>query len=83
MPLLVPRSLFQAILLDACPETSRHLNALLDQGVGLRAIARQLELARNTVRRFANAASADELLVGRWAGRASILDPYKPYLHQR
>ncbi len=70
-------------LSDRGREQHAAIHALLDQGVGLRAIARQLELARNTVRRFANAASADELLVGRWAGRASILDPYKPYLHQR
>jgi transposase len=51
---------------------------LLGQGIPLRVIARQLGLARNTVRRLAHAATADELLVGRWTGRTSILDPYKP-----
>lgn len=59
------------------------VHALLDEGVGLRPIARRLGLARNTVRRLAHAATADELLVGQWMGRTSILDPYKPYLHQR
>ncbi|WP_371666483.1 ISL3 family transposase [Streptomyces sp. NBC_00289] len=70
-------------LSDRIREQHAAIHALLEQGIGLRAIARQQGLARNTVRRFANAASADELLVGRWTGRASILDPYKPYLHQR
>lgn len=50
---------------------------------GLRTIANQLGLARNTVRRYANATSADELLVGRWTGRPSILNPYKPHIDQR
>ncbi|MGW1712058.1 transposase [Streptomyces sp. NPDC002156] len=59
------------------------VHALLDEGLGLRPIARRLGLARNTVRRLANAATADELLVGRWTGRTSILDPYKPYLQRR
>ncbi|MGW1924202.1 transposase [Streptomyces massasporeus] len=59
------------------------VHALLDQGVGLRTIARRLGPARNTVRRYAHVTSADELLVGRWSGRTSILDPYKPYLNQR
>ncbi|MGI5401342.1 ISL3 family transposase [Streptomyces sp. CA-135486] len=70
-------------LSDRVREQHAAVHALLDQGVGLRAIGRQLGLARNTIRRLANAGSADELLVGRWAGRASILDPYKSYLHQR
>ncbi|MEU3100645.1 ISL3 family transposase [Streptomyces griseoflavus] len=70
-------------LSDRVREQHTTVHALLDQDIGLRTIARQLGLARNTVRRYANAASADELLVGRWAGRTSILDPCKPYLHQR
>ncbi|MEU4864265.1 ISL3 family transposase [Kitasatospora aureofaciens] len=70
-------------LSDRVREQHAAVHALLDQGIALRVIARQLRLARNTVRRYAHAACADELLVGRWTGRASILDPYKPYLHQR
>lgn len=63
---------------DRVREKHTAVHVLFDQGIGLRTIARQLGLARNTVRRYANAASADELLVGRWTGRTSILDPYKP-----
>ncbi|MFF2548837.1 transposase [Kitasatospora sp. NPDC058063] len=32
---------------------------------------------------MAGAKNPDELLAGRWTGRTSILDPCKPYLHQR
>ncbi|MGW5434732.1 ISL3 family transposase [Streptomyces sp. NPDC004059] len=70
-------------LSDRVREQHAAVHALLDKGVGLRAIGRELGLARNTVRRLAHAASADKLLVGRWTGRTSILDPHKPYLHQR
>lgn len=59
------------------------MHALVKDGVGLRAIARRLGLARNTVRRLANAKDPDELLVGQWTGRTSILAPYKPYLDRR
>ncbi|MFD7163683.1 ISL3 family transposase [Streptomyces violascens] len=69
------------------PERVRERHAavhdLLGTGTGLRTIAKQLGLARNTVRRYAHATSADELLVGRWTGRPSILDPYKPHIDQR
>ncbi|MFJ9968879.1 hypothetical protein ACIQS9_44190 [Streptomyces avermitilis] len=70
-------------LSDRVREQHAAVHALLDEGLGLRPIARRLGLARNTVRRLANAVTADELLVRRWTGRTSILDPYKPYLHQR
>ncbi|MET7608851.1 ISL3 family transposase [Streptomyces avermitilis] len=56
---------------------------LLDQGLGLRAAARQSGLAINTVRRYARADTWEELATGRWQNLPSTLDPYKPYLHQR
>lgn len=70
-------------LSDRIREQHAAVHCMLKDGVGLRAIARQLGLARNTVRRFAGATDADELLVGQWTGRASILDPCKPYINQR
>jgi transposase len=70
-------------LSDRVREQHAKVRALLDQGVAMREIGRRLGLARNTVRRYAHATSADDLLVGRWTGRTSILDPYKPYLHRR
>ncbi|WXH43010.1 transposase family protein [Streptomyces netropsis] len=59
------------------------VHRLLAEGVGLRQIARELDLARNTVRRLAHARTPDELLVGQWTGRPSFLDPHKPHLNQR
>ncbi|SHN37332.1 Transposase [Actinacidiphila paucisporea] len=70
-------------LSDRVREQHAAVDALVKDGVGLRPIARRLGLARNTVRRLANAKDPDELLVGQWTGRTSILDPYKPYLDQR
>ncbi|MEU5348115.1 ISL3 family transposase [Streptomyces sp. NPDC020766] len=70
-------------LSDRVRDQHASVHGLFGQGIGLRVIARQLGLARNTVRRLAHAATADELLVGRWTGRTSILDPFKPYLHER
>lgn len=51
--------------------------------MSLRAAARHLELSRNTVRRYARADTWEELATGRWQNLPSILDPYKPYIHQR
>ncbi|MGW1888311.1 transposase [Streptomyces sp. NPDC001970] len=58
------------------------VHGLLDQGLGLRAVARQMGLALNTVRRYARASTREELATGRRQNLPSSLDPYKPYLHQ-
>ncbi|MGW0886456.1 transposase [Streptomyces sp. NPDC002671] len=55
---------------------------LLAEGKSLAAIGRHLRLDHSTVRRFARAGSLDELMV-KATNRISILDEYKPYLHQR
>ncbi|MGW3040614.1 ISL3 family transposase [Kitasatospora sp. NPDC001159] len=52
------------------------------EGKSLTAIGRELRLDHSTVRRFARATGIDELLV-KAANRQSILDEYKPHLHQR
>lgn len=55
---------------------------LLGQGASLESICHRLQLDRSTVRRFARATSIDELLV-KAVNRSTILDEYRPYLHQR
>jgi transposase len=58
------------------------VHELLAAGQSLSATGRTLGLSRNTVLRFARAASADELLV-KATSRENSLDPFKPYLNQR
>jgi transposase len=55
---------------------------LLRRGVSRAGISRQLRLDPHTVRRFADASSVEDLLVN--AGpRDSVIDAFRPYLHQR
>jgi transposase len=58
------------------------VQALHAEGIGIRAIARELGLDRKTARRHVQAASAEEL-IARTTSRQSLLDEYKPYLRQR
>jgi len=58
------------------------VHALLEQGMSLYGIGKQLRLQRNTVRRYARAATAEELLTQN-PRRGSQLDPFTEYLAMR
>lgn len=55
---------------------------LYADGYSITQIARELGLNRRTVRRFTGANCVEDLL-GKAGARGSLLDPYKPYLHER
>jgi Transposase len=59
------------------------VQTLRAQGKGIKPIMRETGLAKETVRRFYRAATAEELLAKIRDGRPSLLDCHKPYLHQR
>ncbi len=60
------------------------MHRLLTAGASQAAIAAELGLSRNTVRRFARAADPGEPLVRDWAPRSpGILHDYEPYLRER
>ncbi|MEU6719598.1 ISL3 family transposase [Nonomuraea sp. NPDC046802] len=58
------------------------IHTLKAEGLGLREIARRLELNRKTVRRFAQANSVEDL-VAKTLARDTLLDAHMPYLTWR
>ncbi|MFI9552764.1 ISL3 family transposase [Nonomuraea endophytica] len=64
-------------------ERYEQVQALKAEGRSQAAIQRELRLAPMTVRRYYHATNVDELVAGSLAGWPSILDHYKPYLHER
>ncbi|WP_375256795.1 ISL3 family transposase [Streptomyces sp. MNP-20] len=63
-------------------ERWHQVHALLDEGVGLLECARRLQLALNTVKRYARADRPERMLrVPKY--RASLVDPYREHLRKR
>ncbi|WP_328543944.1 ISL3 family transposase [Streptomyces europaeiscabiei] len=63
-------------------ERRHQVHGLLDQGVGLLECARRLQLALNTVKRYARADRPERMLrVPKY--RASLVDPYREHLRKR
>jgi hypothetical protein len=59
------------------------VHRLKANGLGNHVIARRLGMDPKTVRRYADAASPEDLLGPALTGRRSLLDPFKPYLRAR
>ena len=64
---------------------ARHteIHAALARGLTITEISRTLRLERKTVRRYAKAATADQLIPDARLTRAALLDPHLAYLRQR
>jgi transposase len=64
---------------------TRHaeVHALLARGLTITEIGRTLQLERKTVRRYATAATADQLIGGTRLSRPGLLGPHQAYLRQR
>jgi transposase len=62
----------------------QRVHELLDQGLTIREVCRQLALSRGTVRGFARARQVEDVLTGqRHTSRVSTLAPFVVHLHER
>ena len=61
----------------------REVHAALARGLTITQISRTLQLERKTVRRYATAATPDQLICGTRLPRPGLLGPHQAYLRQR
>jgi transposase len=81
LPIQAPEAGAPTALVTRIRERYAAVAELTASGTGYRPAARQLGLGLNTVKRYARAASVEDLLES--AARPSNLDGFKPCLHQR
>jgi transposase len=72
-----------SVLVARSTERFEQVQALKAQRKGIKPIMRELGLAKETVRKFYRATSVEEVTATSRAGRLSVLDEFKPYLHER
>ncbi|WP_173166052.1 ISL3 family transposase [Phytohabitans suffuscus] len=82
-PAPAPQPASEGLRVRRTRERHAAVHALREQGLGAYTIARRLGLDPKTVHRYADAATPEDLLSPNGTARDSILDPFKPYLHQR
>jgi len=63
--------------------TFAEVQELKATGLGIRRLKRATGLAKGTVSRYYHASDVEELLVATRIGKSSVLDDYKPYIHER
>jgi transposase len=68
---------------DRVHERHAAVHELLEQDRGIKQIARDLDLAIGTVRRYARAAAPGDLLHDQWQHLPGPLDQFKPHLRRR
>jgi transposase len=70
-------------LRDRVHQRHAAVHELIDQGRGIKQIARDLGLAIGTVRRYARAEAPGDMLHDQWQHRVSPLDQHKEHLRRR
>ncbi|MFD8990381.1 transposase [Streptomyces goshikiensis] len=68
---------------DRTRTTHATIHALVKARHSRRAIQRQLSMTSRTVKRYADAATSEDLFTGQWQTRTSVLYEYKAYLDDR
>ena len=76
-------ALDQRVLAVRVRDRYAEVQRLRAAGHTLKSITRELGLARGTVRRYARAASVEELLATNRRGPGGVLDAFQDHLHQR
>ena len=77
------RRLDDTVIAQRIRRTFAKVQQLKADGLGIRRIKRETGLAKGTVARHYHAERIEELMVTTRTGKSSMLDEYKPHIHER